>query len=244
MGYKGRDAEVIPLNENQYITIACDSCGAIGSKELDIVKVPPYIVGRFTARVVLMETISIGAVPKIITAAISNEPYPTGEGILEGIKDELKFMDISSLPINISTEKNVPTRQTAVGITVVGICDREDLRIASSMSGDIVYCLGIPKVGDEVKYADNRTIAQGKHIQQLIKVNGVHDIVPVGSKGILKEAQMLACNTSCKFVLEPFLGVDVEKSAGPCTCIIFSCSPDAVLPDFESVPIFKIGKLI
>lgn len=244
MGYKGRDVEIVPVDESKYITIACDSCGAIGSKELDIVKVTPYIVGRLTARVVLMETAAVGAMPKTIAAAISNEPYPTGEGIIEGIKDELLSMNIQELPMAVSTEKNVPTRQTGLGITVVGVCEKSSLRVASSKSGDIVYCLGIPKVGDEIKDVDDSEIAQGKHIQELMRAGEVHDIVPVGSKGILKEAEMLAANTCCRLSLETSISIDVEKSAGPSTCLIFSCSPGTIPPDLKPAPLIKIGKLL
>lgn len=58
--------------------VSCDSCGGIGEKELDILKVPHRLVGQLTARVALMEIICTGADPKIMTVAISAESEPTG----------------------------------------------------------------------------------------------------------------------------------------------------------------------
>lgn len=243
MGYRGRDVEVVPLNETQYIVTACDSCSAVGSKELDVVKVTPYIVGKLTSRVSLMEVMAAGASPITISVAISNELYPTGEGILEGVKDELRCIDLSLLPMAISTEKNFTTRQTAVGITVVGICEKSRLRIAVSRPGDMVYILGIPKVGNELNGADDNDIASGRHIKELINTDGIQDIVPIGSKGIMKEVEALACSVNSEFIHDLKQDIDINKSAGPSTCLIFTCSPDCKLPNLNSTPLFCIGRL-
>ncbi|MDK2986770.1 MAG: hypothetical protein PWQ96_2414 [Clostridia bacterium] len=244
MGYKGRDVEVIPLGDDKCLVAACDSCGAIGSKELDVVNVPNYVVGRFTTRVALLEVMSTAASPWMITVAVSNEPCPTGEEILEGVKYELKAVDLSSLPLAISTEKNMPTKQTGLGITVVGICDSEKLRIATSQPGDILYCLGLPKVGPEVKNPDDPEIVQGTHIQKLLETPGIHDVVMVGSKGVRKEAEILAENVKGHFELETSGRVDVDKSAGPSTCLIFTQTPDISPPDFSLTPLSKIGRIV
>ena len=235
--------EVVPLDEERCLVTACDSLGAIGAKEFDVVKVSNYIVGRFTARVALLEVMSTGAIPQMITAAISNEPEPTGNEIIAGIKDELKSVELSTLSLAISTEKNIPTKQTGLGITVLGICENKKLRIAASRPGDLVYCLGIPKVGLEVVKADDPEIVQGKHIGKLLETSGVHDIVMIGSQGILREAELLAENVKGTLAPEPPVSVDFEKSAGPATCLIFTISPDAVLPDFAETPVSKIGKI-
>ena len=42
---KFRDLTFIDINQNQTIVIACDSSGAIGNKERDLVKVDPEILG-------------------------------------------------------------------------------------------------------------------------------------------------------------------------------------------------------
>ncbi|WP_300463587.1 hypothetical protein [Desulfobacula sp.] len=40
MGYKGRDVEVCLLENDLCLIVACDSCGAVGEKDLD--QVLPY----------------------------------------------------------------------------------------------------------------------------------------------------------------------------------------------------------
>jgi hydrogenase maturation factor HypE len=243
MGYKNRDVEVIHIGNDTYLVVACDSCGAIGSKEYDMVKVDPYIVGRHTSRVALMEILSVGAQPQAISVTISNEPYPTGEGILNGVKDELKYADLEGLPVCISTEKNISTSQTAIGVTIVATCKKDDLRIGTTGAGDLVYSLGLPKVGDEVKAALGSDIINPEDIIKLSIVEGVHDIIPVGSKGIKKEAVMLAESIGYDIIFNDGLDIDIHKSAGPATCLIFTCSPDAVIHDFNSTPLNQIGKV-
>jgi hypothetical protein len=244
MGFRGRDVEVVGLNEKQCVVTACDSCGAIGLKELDVVKVPPYITGRLTSRVALLEVMSTGAVPRVLTAAISNEPSPTGEGILEGVYDELKVMGLQGIPVAISTEKNMRTSQTSVGITAVGICEIEKLRIGVSRPGDLLYCIGVPKVGNEINGADDPEILQGEHIVGLINNKGIHDVIPIGSGGVEKEIETLCSAIKCRISLESKVEINLIKSAGPSTCAIFTCLPDAELPEFKHVKAIKLGKLV
>jgi len=217
-----RDASFIKLIEDIYLVVACDSCGAVGEKSLDVVKVPPYIVGRFTSRVALMETFSVGACPKALTAAICNEPNPTGEGMLAGIKDELDEVCLD-VPIVISTEKNMETSQTGLGITVVGICKENELRVNATQPKDKLYCLGKPKVGNEV-FLDDPEIASTLLIKKLLEAPNVHDIVPVGSKGIKNEAEMLASSLELNLKWKENLPVDIKKTAGPATCVLVTCA--------------------
>ncbi|GAB6173035.1 hypothetical protein JCM15765_25130 [Paradesulfitobacterium aromaticivorans] len=254
MGYRGRDVEVAMLTDGQCLVAACDSCGAIGEKEYDIVKVTPYLVGRLTVRVALLEVLAAGAVPQIVTVAVSNELNPTGDGILAGVKDELKFTEKGSLPVAVSTEKNMPTSQTGLGISIVGTCRREELRIATSQGGDNVYCLGLPKVGSEVQSPDDEEIVQGKHVLSLVKIKGIHDIVPIGSQGIRREADLLAENVGCDFIPDCSSQVDWKKSAGPSTCLIFTSPAEltasalgelaGVGSAFWSIALHKAGILV
>jgi selenophosphate synthetase-related protein len=243
MGYKGRDVEITFIDENNIMVIACDSCGAVGEKEFDVVNAPAYVVGRLTARVSLMEIISTGAVPKMLSTAISCELSPTGEKILEGIRDELINFDIENMPMAISTEKNFETKQTSLGITVVGLVNKSSFRIASSIPGDVVYCLGIPKVGNEISGAYDADIAQAAQLIKLINTHGIHDVIPIGSMGIIGEVISMAKNANVKFKLANDLIIDVKKSAGPSTCLIFTCSPNCIIPDFINTPINLVGKL-
>jgi hypothetical protein len=245
-GYKGRDVEVIILENSQCMVMACDSAGAIGEKELDLVNASPYLVGRLTARVALLEIISVGAIPQMLSATISNEPFPTGEQLLKGVREELQCMKLDDVlnHIAISTEKNFETKQTALGITAIGVCKPEALRISCSENQDHVYVLGLPKVGNEIQGLDDTEIIHGKNVMTLLENTSVHDMIPVGSKGILKEIELMCTNSGCRFVLDTKVKVDITKSAGPSTCMIVTITKDAELDGFEGLPIARLGYLV
>ncbi|MEG0774665.1 MAG: alpha-ribazole kinase [Clostridium sp.] len=242
MGYKGRDVEVVQIDHDISIVTACDSCGGIGIKENDVVKFSPYIVGRFTTRVALMEVLSINAIPKTMSIAICNESSPTGDEIISGVLEELKATGLESLSLAISTEKNIQTSQTALGATVIGICKNENIRVTKSKAEDFVYCVGIPKVGNEINGLDDVDIVQIKDVKELLKLNGVSDIVPIGSKGILKEIELLCRNVDCKFIYNPEKEIEIYKSAGPSTCVIFTASEGTDFSGLTLKPI-KLGVL-
>lgn len=244
MGYKGRDVEIVFIDDEKCIVMACDSAGGIGEKSLDVINVSPYITGRFTARVALFEIICIGARPKMLSATISNEPFPTGEYIIQAIKDEIKGINAEGLPLAISTEKNFETLQTGMGITAVGLCENKDLRINFSKPGDLVYCVGTPKLGNEINGVEDSEIVNIEDIEGLLEINMIHDILPIGSQGILKEAEILASGVGCRLVMEEEINIDINKSAGPSTCLIFTCLANFSLAVLQNNKISLIGKLI
>ncbi|WP_425803910.1 alpha-ribazole kinase [Desulfitobacterium sp. Sab5] len=246
MGYKGRDVEVSFLNKGECLVVACDSCGAIGSKALDIVHVPEQVTGRFTARVTLLELLAAGAEPKLLTVAISNEADPTGDGILEGVRDELKSLNLAHLPMAISTEKNMITQQTGLGISVIGVADVAALHLATTQVGDFIYGLGLPKVGPEVSDPEDPEIIRGEHIRRLLEQPSVHDIVPLGSQGIRGEAIALANTLKGNLILDATCPVELSKSAGPATALIFSTEQKIQEDNFKKIlgmrPYF-VGKI-
>lgn len=249
LGYLGRDVEVVSINKAQYLVASCDSCGAIGMKELDAYKISWFITGKLTTRVALLEVISTGAVPQMLTVAISNEPYPTGDELLRGVNDELESAALKTIPMAISTEKNMHTQQTGLGISVIGVAEKNKLRIGTAQPGDDVYCLGFPKVGPELNNPEDPEIVQVKAIQVLLGISSIHDIIPVGSRGIRLEADQLASTVNSRLRVDPTCALDLDKSAGPSTCLIFSSSSsssgvlDQAFSSFPNLPLTRIGKL-
>ncbi|HZK54012.1 MAG TPA: alpha-ribazole kinase [Desulfosporosinus sp.] len=247
MGYFGRDVEVVLINKDSYLVASCDSCGAIGMKELDALKIPCFITGKLTARVALLEVLATGAVPQMLTVAISNEPYPTGDELLRGVNDELESAGLKALPMAISTEKNMPTQQTGLGISVIGLAEKNLLRIGTAQLGDEIYCLGFPKVGAELNNPEDPEIVPVKALQDLLEILSIHDIIPVGSRGILSEANQLAATVNSQLCVDPTCALNLEKSAGPSTCLIFSASSSIDLElkfsSFPDLPLTKIGYL-
>ena len=241
MGFRGRDVEVIDTGSGISLVIACDSCGSVGSKELDLIKAPPAIVGRLTARTVLMELVSVGALPAAMTVSICAEPNPTGDEILIGIKRELQVSGLSGVKLVVSSEKNFETRQTGLGIGATGICKAGDLKIAQSGAADKVFCLGVPRLGDEIITSGCMDIINSGTLSQLRPHPLIHDILPVGSRGIRAEAELLANMSNTIFEAVESCKLDLEKSAGPSTCVLFSSSQS--IEEFNHLEIYQIGQL-
>lgn len=240
MNYRHRDVDFIKLDEYRYLAIACDSCGAIGLKENDIVDVPYSITGKYTARVCLMEILSIGAKPISITTTICNELNPTGEEILTGVKDEISKLGFS-IPITISTEKNMKTSMTALGITAIGIVDKDSIMVDNLYENSYVYSIGIPCVGNEV--LENQDLLCNMEIlKKVLKLQSIKEIIPVGSSGIKGELEKLCKYKGIKIQYENDLKVDIYKSGGPCTVIIVISKNK--IEDNLAAPVSLIGKIL
>lgn len=182
----GRRDPIAVDNGSQVILISCDSCGGIGEKENDILKAPLEIVGGVTVRVPLLEILTLGAKPISVSVTISNEPEATGERILNGIKDELMNSLGYIPPLVVSTEKNMPTSMTALGITVVGVIDDIDIRISENPFYYYGYVIGRPSVGSEVlEFKDE--IFSKEQLNKLIGMKEVLEIIPCGSSGVYGE---------------------------------------------------------
>jgi len=243
-----RDVLVFALDRHRVMVVGCDSSGGIGPKPMDVVKVDGHILGKFTARVALMEVLSTGAKPICLVDTLCVEPKPTGLKILQGIREEAERAGLKSrLVITGTSEKNVPVQQTGLGVTVIGMAKRDKLRIGLSRKKNVVVSVGIPHVGSEVLSGEKRgLIADTKDLLKLLNLNFVREIVPVGSHGILHEAEAIAKESLLKLRLAQRPRVDVRKSAGPAT-VILSTLPEPQLPklhDEISKPINMIGRLL
>lgn len=215
---KHRDVSFIDISDNEVLVTACDSCGGIGSKEGDAVQAPPYIVGKFTARVCLMELLSVNSVPIGMTVNICSEPEPTGSEILRGIEDELGEINLN-IPMTISTEKNMKTSMTALGITLFGRAKKEEILLGRAEKGNYVYTLGEPMVGVEVLRNHEKTCSS-RVVLELLKDEDVREIIPVGSGGIGGELDKFLKNSGFKLDYEDFIDVDMKKSGGPNTVAV------------------------
>ncbi len=240
-----RDPLILARGDSALV-VACDSVGAIGSKKFDWVRADARLVGRFAVRVPMMEVLSVGAVPTCISVAICSEPEPTGKLLLEGISSELRGARLEKTMRVISSEKNVETSQTAVGVTVIAEAESQRLRIGRSRPEDMLVSLGRACVGKEVINGHRRGyIADLRDVRRISSLRYVHDFVPVGSKGIIHEASVLAQDSKTSLVLDDG-SPDLTKSAGPATSLLLSLE-SKWLDDFKRrtrKPIRRIGKLV
>ncbi|MBU5299327.1 alpha-ribazole-5-phosphate synthase [Clostridium sporogenes] len=231
---KVRDLTLISLDKDKTLVVACDSSGSIGPKKNDILKIPAFYTGKFTIRVGILEVMCTGAEIVTVTNAVCCEMNPTGKEIIDGIKGELKRAGIDEVVLTGSTEENFTTFSTGVGITVLGMVDNSVIKVNSVNNfGDnnekhnkfdeddvLLISVGIPKLGKEINIYDDKEIVDYVDIKILLENPRVYEIVPVGSKGILYEGEVLAKNNNLKLKLEENIPIDIKKSNGPATTVI------------------------
>lgn len=210
-----RDLSILSGFSDKDLVIACDSSAGIGEKELDAVQVNPAVTAAFCLRVPLMELLCYGAEPIAVVDLIGNEHDPTGKNMLKGIREELIKAELSHLSLNGSTEENMPTKTSSIGITVIAEAKaKECFKMQEACS---LLKLGSPYVGEKV-IKNQQKIFSYPLVRSLRKESGVLDMLPVGSKGIRYEAQLMTEGSD--FYADYFSEEELDCSGGPATVIL------------------------
>ncbi|XES77681.1 MAG: ribbon-helix-helix domain-containing protein [Candidatus Bathyarchaeia archaeon] len=242
------DITVMQIPTGHAIVVGSTSSGAVGPKPQDKVKVKGRIVGKFLARVALMDVVAVGAFPVLLSVTLGVEKEPTGHEILEGIRSEAVVLGLDPNQVVLEkTEENFATAQTGAGLTVVGFANQDDLRLGKTVPGDLLVAVGKPKVGEEVIPAEvHGEIADLRNMATLSQRRYVHDIVAVGSQGIAYEARMMAFAVGRQLKFAEQTAVDLEKSAGPASVVLVTLDPkrleDLVL--LLQKPVTVIGEIL
>ena len=108
-----RDLTLWPVGLDRYLVIAADVAAGIGPMDHDLVRADAYIVGRFTARVPLVELIAAGARPFALVNTQGVAPQPYGQEILRGIWDEAAGVGLQPEDITGSWERNIRSARPA-----------------------------------------------------------------------------------------------------------------------------------
>ena len=242
------DVSILKVPTGHAIVAGSTSSGAVGPKIMDKVKVEGCVLGKFLARVALMDVTATGAFPLLLSVTLGVEKEPTGNQIMDGIKREARSIGLDPNQVIMeNTEDNFETVQTGAGLTVVGFANEDELRIGKTVPGDTIIAIGKPKVGDEVILAEAKgEIADLKNIMQLSQKKCVHDIAAVGTLGIADEARMMAYGVGRQLKLAELQGVDLNKSAGPATVILATVDKENLeeLSSMISKPISIIGEIL
>lgn len=216
---KIRDCTLIHLNSEQILVVTCDSIGAIGSKEMDCIRVPPQVSGYETAKVALAELLSLGAVPIALSDGLCVEMNPTGSQMITGIKKAIAQLSEYSISLTGSCEDNIPTVQTGAGITAIGLIHPLKVLHRLTQKGDIGVLFGKPLYGDsftkELDKALNLT-----DFKAVRNIKSLKEMVPVGSKGIAYEIEKVADDNEHSFKWKKDLPFDIHQSGGPAACCI------------------------
>lgn len=242
-----RDLTLLGIDDERVLIVACDSVGSIGPKPDDSYPASATIVAHFAVRVPLLELIAAGGTPEVIVDALSVELDPTGAEMIEEIRRIAASVFLGPERVTGSTEDNVASLATGIGITIIGSAIRSELRPGTSHPDDIVLCLGQPTSAphDEVVMNDPRMLSLTS-LTAVLGIDGVHDALPVGSKGVGHELAELA-RTSGLTVAHAEHGLDATKSGGPASCVLVSVAESAIdrvhaaLPD--ELPYTCLGRL-
>jgi selenophosphate synthetase-related protein len=242
------DVSILKVPTGHAIVVGSTSSGAVGPKIMDKVKVDGRVLGKFLARVALMDVIATGAFPLLLSVTLGVEKEPTGNEILEGIRRETRSLGLDPNQVLMeNTEDNFETVQTGAGLTVVGFANEDELRLGKTSPGDLIVAVGKPKVGDEVILAEVKgEIADLKNVTQLSQKKYVHDIAPVGTFGIADEARMMAYGVGRQLKLVEVKGLDLNKSAGPATVVLATVDKERLedLMSLISKPINVVGEIL
>lgn len=247
---KHRDIQLIEKDKDHYLAVACDVSASIGPKAQDVVKVTAEIAGYYAAAVPIIELLAIGAKPISVVDTLGVEMYTIGESVIRGVKLAMLEGSIDPDCLTGSTEDNIPTVTTTVGVTVIAELEKHLLNDYRPTVGQHVYVVGVPKMGQrflEEEIEGNQgeviTIAAVKAIRSC---GWVAHMLPVGSKGIQSELLLLLEMYGLSMERTDGNGIDMTASAGPATCMLVTCEKDGILllESQVQLPITYLGQLL
>ncbi len=247
MTEKVRDVTLIPLVGDVKLVIACDSNASIGEKKNDYYKNAYEEVAVSAMKVPLMEVLATGAVPVVVVDNLCMEMEGAGKRIISIMRHQLEEAGLSNVQLTGSTEDNMPTTQSGFGVTAIGLLKMRDCRIGSTRSGDCVVCVGVPRSGiKNERYSEyDRDTAKISTVRRLAALPYVHEILPVGSKGVRYEAGQLAETAGLSFTPEERPEIDMETSAGSSTAVLCTLCADnfGKLKKDMDIDVFPVGQV-
>ncbi|KZE64299.1 hypothetical protein AWM68_14520 [Fictibacillus phosphorivorans] len=210
-----RNLLLLPLQDDQLLTVASDNSGNIGEKRDDAVNVPYDIVAYYGTRVCLMETLATASKPKTLIIHSFNDEK-AWSSLVQGATRAFEELGLDKIEITGSTESNFSLVQSATGFTLIGSIKKQKLRTIMAPYDARYAVVGKPLVGDEIiKHPDE--ILPLKLFKKLCDLEEIYELIPVGSKGIKKELDQI-----CKQGGEYKSALPLDKSAGPSSCILIS----------------------
>ncbi|MFG3714965.1 hypothetical protein [Micromonospora sp. NPDC047730] len=220
-----RDLTVLDLTDS-CLVVACDSVGGIGPKPHDTVAVPASTVAHFATRVPLLEVLCAGATPTLVVNTLCVEADPQGREMIAAVVALAAEVGLDADRVTGTTEDNVPTVATGIGVTVLGEAAHGALRPGASRPGDVVVCLGLPRSAPRDRVVPGHPDFVGlADLRALLDSGIVHDALPVGSKGLAWEVPQLAASAGLTVDWRTDHPVPVDRSAGPSACVLVSCRP-------------------
>lgn len=213
-----RDISIVPLQDDLILTVAADNSGSVGEKREDEVNVPYEVVAYYGARVCVMETLAVGAEPLTFIIHSFNEEN-VWDSMVQGAHRAFKETGLENIEIIGSTESNFSLKQSASSFTLIGSVKETGLRIGTTLEDTSYAVIGKPLVGEEI-ITQRDEVLPLRLYQELCQLEGVYELVPVGSKGIGKELSVI-----CEHPHDYGCSLPMDKSAGPSSCVLISYNP-------------------
>lgn len=224
-----RDLLIMEAPGGGAVVIACDSVGGIGPKPHDTFATAGRTVTHFAARVPLLEVIAAGAQPQVIVDTLNVERNPSGEEMIAEIRCLAEELGLDpATAVTGSTEDNVATLATGLGVTVIGTAPSGGLRLGRARDGDAIACIGIPlSAPRDLLIPGDPRMPSIREVADIARLDGVHELLPVGSRGVAHELAELLGTSGLTAVPVPN-AVDLHHSAGPSTCVLAAVSAEAL----------------
>lgn len=204
------------------IVVATDSIGGIGPKPADTVFADAATVAHFALRVPLLEVLSVGARPVAVADALCVEADGIGQVMIETILRLAAEAGVGPDAVTGSTEDNVATTATGIGVTVIGLLP-DGATVASAAPGSILLCAGLPlSAPRDAITIGHRDLVAVADVRRAMASGLVRAAVPVGSRGIRAEATDLAAGAVLEWVPSSVAPAD---SGGPASCVLFAIDP-------------------
>lgn len=214
-----RDISVLSFSPYMDVVMASDMSASIGEKAGDQLYAPNSLVGAYAARVVLLELLCIGAEIVTLHYMVGGTYESTVCPVVQGMQQELRLAGLDHVTINGSNEENMSTNSTSVGVTAVG---RRKKRPFPSIDRPVaLYLVGTPLVGQAVLERPEEMVTYGE-VYDLLAYEGVVDIVPVGSRGMGHEIDLMVTACSGQWYSVPHEEHEClwSVSAGPATAVV------------------------
>ena len=211
-----RDAVIIDLDNKHELVITTDGCTGVGNLKEDLFPLEIKEVAWTACKVALMELISLGARPVgyAFNHIAALEDHKETEA---GVEKCLRDFGFINIPHISSSEKNFKVHQTTITIALTGIREKRKKPVCSN---GVYILIGEPLVGLEVLENPDKMILPEEFIK-LIEVEGVYEVIPVGSHGVEWELSQFGVRPKA-------VGIDLKKSAGPSSCVIAEVCPASV----------------
>lgn len=226
------------------VVMAVDSIGGVGPLPGDAVAASAETVAHFALRVPLLEVLCAGATPAIVADALTIAREGAGEAMMTHLRALAAEAGVPPEGVTGSTEENLPTRETGIGITVLGFLP-PDAPNRRARPGDVVLCAGLPLSAprDEL-YPGHPGMVSVAEVRAALESGLTHDALPVGSRGVGFEVGELACTAGLAASLADG-PVSLSDSGGPSSCVLFACREgDApALASLFSAPVATVARL-